>query len=102
MKDLLHPRHRPAIARLAGVGTPERVLIAFDYDGVLAPLVRHPSGARMRPVTRALLADLVERYPVAVVSGRDWKTTHRFVGEVVPTVVPPSETSPARTVMRLV
>jgi len=88
MKDLLHPRHRPAIARLAGVGAPERLLVAFDYDGVLAPLVaRDPRGAGMRPRTRALLADLVGRYPVAVVSGRAWRDTYRFVGDIVPNVV---------------
>jgi len=88
MKDLLHPRHRPAIARLVGVGAPERLLLAFDYDGVLAPLVaRNPRGAGMRPRTRALLAELAGRHPVAVVSGREWRDTHRFVGDIVAHVV---------------
>ncbi len=87
MKNLLHPRHRPALLRFVGEAAPERVLLAFDYDGVLAPLVREPSGAVMRPRTRALLTRLGTRYPVAVVSGRAWRDTYRFVGSLVPTVV---------------
>jgi trehalose 6-phosphate phosphatase len=86
MKDLLHLRHRTALERfVVGDGAP--VLLAFDYDGVLAPLARDPKGARMRARTRALLARLTSSYPVAVVSGRSWRDTHRFVEGLVPTVV---------------
>src|SRR6266568_5611594 len=88
MKDLLHPRSRGAIARfLGGPGAPRRVLLAFDYDGVLAPLVKEPAGAWMRPGTRALLARVVERYPVAVVSGRSWRACARLLGRVDATIV---------------
>lgn len=88
MKDLLHPRHRAAIARFVGPATaPRRVLLAFDYDGVLAPLVKRPSGARMRPSTRALLRRLVRLYPVAVVSGRSWRDVSQFLGPLDATVV---------------
>jgi trehalose 6-phosphate phosphatase len=87
MKDLLHPRHRPALARFVGAAAPEKVLLAFDYDGVLAPLVKDPGGAWMRDGTRALLARVARRYHVAVVSGRAWKDTNRFVGGLVPHVV---------------
>jgi len=87
MKDLLQPRHRSALLRFVGEASPERVLLAFDYDGVLAPLVREPSGAVMRPRTRDLLTRLGTRYPVAVVSGRAWRDTHKFVGGLVPTIV---------------
>ncbi|MBN2572952.1 MAG: trehalose-phosphatase [Deltaproteobacteria bacterium] len=47
-----------------------RVLLAFDYDGTLAPIVREPEAAAMRPRTAALLARLAQRYPCAVISGR--------------------------------
>ncbi len=88
MKNLLHPRHRPAIARFVGpAAAPRRVLLAFDYDGVLAPLVKLPSGARMRPPTRALLRRLVRLYPVAVVSGRSWKDVSGFIGPIDVTLV---------------
>jgi trehalose 6-phosphate phosphatase len=88
MKDLLHPRHRPTLARFVGPReAPRRVLLAFDYDGVLAPLVKRPSGAWMRPATRTLLRRLVRLYPVAIVSGRSWKDASRFVGALGATVV---------------
>jgi trehalose 6-phosphate phosphatase len=41
----------------------------------------------MRPTTRRLLARLGRRYPVAVVSGRAWRDTRRYVGTAVRTVV---------------
>jgi trehalose 6-phosphate phosphatase len=88
MKDLLHPSHRDAIARFVGtLERPRKVLLAFDYDGVLAPLVKEPSGAHMRAPTRTLLRRLVRLYPVAVVSGRSWKDASRFVGPIGATVV---------------
>jgi trehalose 6-phosphate phosphatase len=88
MKDLLHPRHRGAITRFLGTpAAPRRILLAFDYDGVLAPLVKKPSGAWMRPSTRALLRRLVRLYPVAVVSGRSWRTCVRFLRGLDATVV---------------
>ncbi|HEY6100630.1 MAG TPA: trehalose-phosphatase, partial [Anaeromyxobacter sp.] len=94
MKDVLHRRHRAALARFVAPGRAEGsgrrnrpVLLAFDYDGVLAPLVKAPSGARMRPRTRALLARLSRHYPVAVVSGRAWKDVATFVHGLAPTIV---------------
>jgi trehalose 6-phosphate phosphatase len=83
VKDLLRPRHRGVLEGLAA----SRTLLAFDYDGVLAPLVRDPGGARMRPRTRRLLARLVEAWPVAVVSGRAFVDTRRLSEGVVPNVV---------------
>jgi trehalose 6-phosphate phosphatase len=83
MKDILSPRHRPVLEQLAR----SPCLLAFDYDGVLAPLAREPSAAAMRPETRRLLARAARAYPCAVVSGRAWRDTHRFVGDLVPTVV---------------
>src|SRR5512138_2165609 len=98
MKDLLHRSHAAALARFLGAGAarghargarpdpaaggargPRKVLLAFDYDGVLAPLVKDPAGARMRASTRALLGRVARRYPVAVVSGRAWKDVAKFV-----------------------
>jgi trehalose 6-phosphate phosphatase len=87
MKDVL--RHRAALERflLGTDGGPARILFTFDYDGVLAPLVKKPEGAVMRPRTRALLGRLAKDHPVAVVSGRAWKDVRAFVGDLVPTLV---------------
>ncbi len=47
-----------------------RVMMAFDYDGTLAPITAVPDRARMRRSTRALLARLAARHPSVVISGR--------------------------------
>jgi trehalose 6-phosphate phosphatase len=46
------------------------VLLAFDYDGTLAPLVHTPNEATMRASTRRLLRRVSELYPCVVISGR--------------------------------
>jgi trehalose 6-phosphate phosphatase len=66
MKDILAPSNRPLLRRLAD----ERVLVAFDYDGTLAPLAARPSQATLRPSTRALLRTIARLYPCAVLTGR--------------------------------
>jgi trehalose 6-phosphate phosphatase len=46
------------------------VLLAFDYDGTLAPIVARPEQARLRAPTRSLLAQLTGLFPVIVITGR--------------------------------
>lgn len=46
------------------------VLLAFDYDGTLAPLVSTPARATMRPSTRRLLKRAGRLYPCVAISGR--------------------------------
>ncbi len=47
-----------------------KVLVAFDFDGTLAPIVEKPATAAMRASTRTLLRQLATVYPCIVVSGR--------------------------------
>jgi trehalose 6-phosphate phosphatase len=47
-----------------------RTLLAFDFDGTLAPIVPDPGKAAMRPSTRRLLRAVARAYPCAVISGR--------------------------------
>jgi trehalose 6-phosphate phosphatase len=47
-----------------------KMLLAFDYDGTLAPIVSDPDKAIMRHTTRRLLEELVPLYPCMVISGR--------------------------------
>jgi trehalose 6-phosphate phosphatase len=47
-----------------------RTLLAFDFDGTLAPIVNARAEARMRDETRALLRTASLLYPCAVISGR--------------------------------
>ena len=73
--DFLAGARHTLLSDLAGA----RLLLAFDYDGVLAPLVTAPGGRAMRPATARLLREVARRYPVAVVSGRAWRDLDRLV-----------------------
>jgi trehalose 6-phosphate phosphatase len=64
--QILAKRHLPVLTSLAM----SNVLLAFDYDGTLAPIVANPNVARMRPKTRHLLMKLAQQYPCVVISGR--------------------------------
>lgn len=66
MRYLLAKRHLPTLAHFAS----SHVVLAFDYDGTLAPITNEPSRARLRGRTRRLLIDVAHRYPCVVISGR--------------------------------
>ncbi len=63
-------------ARLAG-RTPA---VFLDYDGTLTPIVEDYNRAFLPDATRATIAALARRCPVAIVSGRDLATTRRLIG----------------------
>ena len=67
MKSLLAPQNRPVVKRLAR----GQVLLAFDFDGTLAPIVADPARAQLRPRTRRLLTEVAQNYPCVVISGRN-------------------------------
>jgi trehalose 6-phosphate phosphatase len=46
------------------------VLMAFDFDGTLAPITSEPNRAAIPTSTRRLLQKLTIQYPCIVVSGR--------------------------------
>lgn len=46
------------------------LLLAFDFDGTLAPIVPDPAAAKMRARTRELLVRVCRHYPAIIVSGR--------------------------------
>ncbi|BDZ42637.1 hypothetical protein GCM10025865_19360 [Paraoerskovia sediminicola] len=58
------------VAQLAGR---RPLLVALDFDGVLAPLVDDPKASRMLPASRAALERIsgIDGVQVALVSGRD-------------------------------
>lgn len=55
-------------------------LIAFDVDGVLAPLVEHADDSRLQPGVGEALARLAERRRVAIISGRSLDDLERLFG----------------------
>jgi trehalose 6-phosphate phosphatase len=66
MRNILSPENREVLVQFAF----SNALVAFDYDGTLAPIVADPERAWMRPRTRKLLEELARVYPCIVISGR--------------------------------
>jgi trehalose 6-phosphate phosphatase len=66
VKHILSPEHADILERVAA----SRALLAFDFDGTLAPIVADRDHAAMRDTTRELLAETSRWYRCAVVSGR--------------------------------
>lgn len=58
------------------------VLLAFDFDGTLAPIVGDPSCARLRASTQALFDQVTRRYTCAVISGRAKRDALERLGRV--------------------
>lgn len=65
-RNILAVRNIEHLRDVAGRG----VLLAFDFDGTLAPMGRDPSATRMRDETLELLTSLAHAAPVAVITGR--------------------------------
>lgn len=66
MPHILNFAYRSLIKRL----TDSAVVLVFDFDGVLAPIVEDRNSAAMRTRTMALLNRVCDVYPAAVISGR--------------------------------
>lgn len=75
MRDILSRAGREVLQQFAW----SNVLLAFDYDGTLAPIVRDPDKAAMRAPTRRLLGEVAARYPCIVVSGRAQPDAQRWL-----------------------
>lgn len=62
----------PLDAALRGFAAADRVLVALDFDGTLAPHVDHPEDARALPASRAAVRRLLDCADTAVafISGR--------------------------------
>ncbi len=66
MPGLLSPAGLSRLSRFAR----RELLVAFDFDGTLAPLTARPEAAWMRGETFVLLGQVAALYPCAVLSGR--------------------------------
>lgn len=76
MIDILSPAGRVVLADMAR----QRLVVALDFDGTLAPLVGQRDEARMRDTTRGLLRVVSLLYPCAVISGRARADVARRLG----------------------
>lgn len=66
MKRILSPGNVDVLAQYAW----SRVLLAFDFDGTLAPIVADRDRAGMRTKTHRLFERVCRLYPCAIISGR--------------------------------
>jgi trehalose 6-phosphate phosphatase len=66
MRSILSDEARCLLEELAS----RHALLAFDFDGTLAPIVADRDAAQLRPETRQLLRALSLLHPCAVISGR--------------------------------
>lgn len=69
MRNILAKENSDLLAQFAC----SRVLLAFDFDGTLAPIVQRRGDARMRTKTASTFKTLCALYPCAVISGRRQK-----------------------------
>lgn len=77
MRSILSPAGREVLQAYAW----SNVLLGFDFDGTLAPIVTDPQEARIPSGTRRLLGTLSGYYPWVVVSGRSRAdVTRRLAG----------------------
>lgn len=76
MKRLLARSQQKVVARFCR----GRVLLAFDFDGTLAPLVANANDAVMRPRTAKLFNAVAHRYPCVIVTGRRARDIRRRLG----------------------
>ena len=81
MRHLLSDDGDAALAALVRAGTP---LLAFDFDGTLAPIVERPDDARLADAVAARLARLSLRWPVAIVTGRAVADVRARLGAFTP------------------
>lgn len=66
MQPLFTPDGEAALAAVLRL----RPLMAFDFDGTLAPIVARPDDARVSVAVASRLSALAARLPVAIVTGR--------------------------------
>nr|WP_284711036.1 trehalose-phosphatase [Brevibacterium sp. XM4083] len=84
---LVPPLVDPGEIDLRPLAEADVLLVALDFDGVLAPLQDDPSRSRVVPASAAAIAELagLPRTQLALVSGRDVETLRRLAS-------PPPET----------
>lgn len=58
------------------------LLVAFDFDGTLAPIVAARDNAQMRPETMRLLDSVAHLYPTIIISGRSRDDVMARLGDI--------------------
>jgi trehalose 6-phosphate phosphatase len=81
---ILSPRNRAVLSTFAR----SKGLVAFDFDGTLAPIKEDPFQVWVAPQTRMLLKRLCALYPCMVISGRAREDVQRRLrGTGIPCII---------------
>lgn len=75
MRDLLSSENQAVLKQYAL----SNVLLAFDYDGTLAPIASNRNHAPMRSSTQTLFSTACDLYPCAIISGRARADVARYL-----------------------
>lgn len=75
----LHPCVLTQFDRFAAAVAGKRLAVFLDYDGTLTPIVKNPEEAFMSEATRAIVRELAQLYPTAIISGRGREKVEEFV-----------------------
>jgi trehalose 6-phosphate phosphatase len=78
MQAILDPANQEILKKFIRRDT----LMAFDYDGTLAPIVDNPEQAQMRRGTRELLRQVARHYPTVIITGRARAQIRKFLHDV--------------------
>lgn len=77
-RNILAPRYRAMLRRFARADA----LLAFDFDGTLAPIVADPARAVLAESTRRLLSALARHRKVAIITGRSVADAQKRLDDV--------------------
>lgn len=84
LRDLRFPRLLPSalqcLDEISHWRAQRSLAVFLDFDGTLTPIVAQPEAAWLEDGMRGTVAALAQRYPVAVISGRDCADVARRVG----------------------
>ena len=83
MQHLFSPDGEAALAAVLRL----RPLMAFDFDGTLAPIVARPDDARLSQAVGQRLRALAARLPVAIITGRSVADVRERLGFEPPFVI---------------
>jgi len=100
MKDLFSNEGQRAVAAVLAL----KPLLAFDFDGTLAPIVARPDDVHVAADVKLRLAQLSRWRPVAIITGRriadvaprlgfEPPTSSAAMVPRIPSLAPPSRTS---------
>ncbi|MCO5577565.1 hypothetical protein L7F22_031396 [Adiantum nelumboides] len=74
-----HPSALDKFDEIVKAASGKRLAVFLDYDGTLSPIVEDPDNAFMSHQMRAIVKEVANVFPTAIISGRCKEKLHEFV-----------------------